>query len=83
MYSLQGTSKMYNIISQFIPGDTPGDPELGGCRPLPRSFFRRLAPTVLISGPIGLEQAVRVVAFMVRYIRLYKAVGAVAETLRK
>lgn len=70
---------MYN--SSFIPlapGEAPGDPELGGWRSLPKNFFRK--PTLLPAPSLttSLEQAIQIINFEVRYLRLLRAVQKVA-----
>ena len=72
---------MYNIKSVFIAGDVPGDPELGGWRPLPKSFFRNSVVLSMDTSTITLEQAVQAVAFKVRYLCLHRATRALAIRL--
>jgi hypothetical protein len=72
---------MYNIKSMFIAGDVPGDPELGGWRPLPKSFFRNSGALSDELPITTLEQAVQAVAFKVRYLCLHRATRALAVRL--
>jgi hypothetical protein len=58
------------------PGETPGDPELGGWRPLPKHFYTHQKLLAL-----SLEQAVRLVAFRLHEFQLRQAVGIVAQRL--
>jgi len=74
---------MYNIRSVFIPGDVPGDPELGGWRPLPKSFFKKPAFLAIVSYAVSLEQAIQLIAFSVRYLCLSRALNALAIGLSK
>lgn len=64
------------IFTPLFPGEFPGDPELGGWRPLPNQLYKpkqRLALT--------LEEMVRLVAFRLHEFRLRQAVGIVAQRL--
>ena len=74
---------MYNIYDMVILGDVPGDPELGGWRPLPKDFFRKLSPLPVSSCTMSLEQAVRLINFEFRYLRLLRAVQKVTFDLLK
>ena len=59
----------------FIPlqlGEAPGDPELGGWRPLPRHLYTRQEQVIL-----SLEEVIRLTAFRLHEFRLRKAVGIV------
>ena len=68
---------MCNVFTLGILGDVRGDPELGGWRPLPRDFFRKQALLSLPVSAISLEQAVHLINFEVRYLRLLRAVQRV------
>lgn len=68
---------MYINFIPLAPGEAPGDPELGGWRPLPRDFFRKQALLSLPLSAISLEQAVQLINFEVRYLRLLRAVQRV------
>lgn len=70
---------MYNIYSKFIPGDIVGDPELGGWRPLPKSFFRKSSDLSMHALTISLQEAIQAVAFKVRYLCLHRAISALAS----
>jgi hypothetical protein len=72
---------MYKIYNVLIPGDVPGDPELGGWRPFPKDFFRKLSPLPASSCTMSLEQAVQLINFEVRYLRLLRAVQKVTFDL--
>jgi len=70
------------------PGELPGDPELGGWRPLPRSTgrdFQRQTASLsewrVSTGPISLTEAIRLVAHRVRIFNLREALGMVAARL--
>lgn len=63
------------------PGETPGDPELGGWRPLPKSMFRRQVALVIPSPSPSQAQAVKLVGFAVRYLRLKRALQTIAIKL--
>ncbi len=69
---------MYNTFIPLAPGEAPGDPELGGWRPLPKSLFRKRASLTVPSVMMNLEQAVKLVGFMVQYLNLKRAVEALA-----
>lgn len=60
----------------LFPGEAPGDPELGGWRPLPKQFYTHQKLLAL-----SLEQAVRLIAFRVHEFQLSQAVGIVAQRL--
>ncbi len=63
----------------FIPlqlGETPGDPELGGWRPLPKHLYKHQKLLTL-----SLEQALKVVAFRLHEFQLRQALGIVAHRL--
>jgi len=60
----------------LYPGETPGDPELGGWRPLPKQFYTHQKLLAL-----SLEQAVRLVAFRLHEFQLSQAIGIVAQRL--
>ena len=69
---------MYNTFIPLAPGETPGDPELGGWRPLPKSLFPKLACLSVPPVNMSLEQAIHVINFEFRYLRLLRAVEKVA-----
>lgn len=74
---------MTPIIISFVPlapGETPGDPELGGWRPLHPSYFKSSAITVEAL-PLSLEEAVRVVAARIARFQLRQAIEIVAQRL--
>lgn len=58
------------------PGEVPGDPELGGWRPLPKQFYRRQNLLGL-----SLEEVIRLIAFRLHEFQLRQAVGIVAQRL--
>ncbi len=60
----------------LYPGEAPGDPELGGWRPLPRRFY--ICQEQLI---LSLEEVVRLTAFRLHEFQLRQAVGIVAQRL--
>lgn len=72
---------MNNVYNTLILGDVPGDPELGGWRPFPKDFFRNLSPLPTLSCTMSLEQAVQLVNFEFRYLRLLRAVQRVTFDL--
>jgi len=68
---------MYTMIGRYvplIPVEGPGDPELGGWRPL--RFYTQ--PGV---SPLSVEEAVRVVAARLAEFQLRQAIGIVAHRL--
>lgn len=69
---------MYNNFISLAPGEAPGDPELGGWRPLPKNFFRKQVSLSFPGSTISLEQAVQLINFEFRYLRLLRAVQKVA-----
>ena len=69
---------MYIEFIPLAPGEAPGDPELGGWRPLPKSLLQKIAPLALPSPTMSLEQAVHLINFEVRYLRLLTAVQKIA-----
>ena len=72
---------MYTTFIPLAPGETPGDPELGGWRPLPKDFFRNQNPLSFPVSAISLEQAIHVINFEVRYLRLLRAIQKVTFDL--
>jgi hypothetical protein len=60
----------------LYPGEAPGDPELGGWRPLPKCFYTRQEQLVL-----SLEEVVRIVAFRLHEFQLRQAIVIVAHRL--
>lgn len=68
---------MYITFVPLAPGEAPGDPELGGWRPLPKQLFRKLGCLSVSPVPMSLEQAVQLINFEVRYLRLLRAVQKV------
>ncbi len=70
---------MDSVSLTFTPlfsGEAPGDPELGGWRPLPKRFYTRQKQLIL-----SLEEVVRLTAFRLHEFQLRQAVGIVAERL--
>lgn len=63
----------------FIPGDVRGDPELGGWRPLPRSYYGKYLATL---NTIGLEQALQCLGFELRYRQLKRGMEIMANALK-
>lgn len=64
------------IFTPLYPGEAPGDPELGGWRPLPKQFYKHQR---LLN--LSLEQALRVVDFRLHEFQLRQALGIVAHRL--
>ncbi len=58
------------------PGEAPGDPELGGWRPLPKQFFKQHKLLTL-----SLEEMVRITAFRLHEFQLRQAVAILAQRL--
>jgi len=58
------------------PGEAPGDPELGGWRPLPKQFYRHQKLLGL-----SLEEVIRLIAFRLHEFQFRQAVGIVAHRL--
>ena len=74
---------MTPMIIQFTPlapGEKPGDPELGGWRPLHPRFFKSSAITAEAL-PLSFEEAVRVVAARIARFQLRQAIEIVAQRL--
>ncbi len=63
-------------FAPLYPGEVPGNPELGGWRPLPRCFYTRQEQVIL-----SLEEVVRLIAFRLHEFQLRQAVGIVAQRL--
>lgn len=63
-------------FTPLYPGESPGDPELGGWRPLPKHFYTRQKQVIL-----SLEEVVRIVAFRLHEFQLRQAIGIVAHRL--
>ena len=61
----------------LYPGEAPGDPELGGWRPLPKQFYKHQKLLTL-----SLEQALRFVAVRLTEFRLRQALKIVAERIK-
>ncbi len=62
------------VFVPLFPGEAPGDPELGGWRPLPKRFYTRQEQFIL-----SLEEVVRLTAFRLHEFQLRQAVGIVAQ----
>ena len=60
----------------LFPGEAPGDPELGGWRPLPKQFYK---PQQWLT--LSLEEVVRLIAFRLHEFQLRQAVAIVAHRL--
>ena len=60
----------------LYPGEAPGDPELGGWRPLPKHFYTRQEQVTL-----SLREVLRLIAFRLHEFQLRQAVGIVAQRL--
>ena len=60
----------------LYPGEAPGDPELGGWRPLPKHFYVRQEQLIL-----SLEEIVRLIAFRLHEFQLRQAVAIMAQRL--
>ena len=58
------------------PGEAPGDPELGGWRPLPKQFYTHQKLLTL-----SLEEVVRITVFRLHEFQLRQAVAIVAQRL--
>ena len=58
------------------PDEAPGDPELGGWRPLPKHLYKHQKLLTL-----SLEQALKVVAFRLHEFQLRQAIRIVARRL--
>ncbi len=68
---------MLNLYTLKISEDIPGDPELGGWRPLPSSFFRNNSAIHVIT----LWQALQCIGFELRHRELKRAVEAIGNKL--
>jgi len=60
----------------LYPGEAPGDPELGGWRPLPKQFYK---PQQWLT--LSLEEVVRLIAFRLHEFQFRQAIGIVAQRL--
>ena len=60
----------------LYPGEAPGDPELGGWRPLPKQFYTHQKLLTL-----SLEEVVRITVFRLHEFQLRQAVTIVAQRL--
>ena len=60
------------------PGEAPGDPELGGWRPLPKHLFKHQKLLGL-----SLKEVISIVAFRLHEFQLRHAVEIVAKRLHK
>lgn len=74
---------MYRNFIPLAPGEAPGDPELGGWRPLPKNFFRKSDPLSFPALTISLKQAIQLTSFKVRYLRLRRAIETVVIGLSR
>jgi len=70
---------MYRNFIPLAPGEAPGDPELGGWRPLPSSYYRNRSAINII----GLWQALQCLGFELRYRKLTRAMEIIANKLRQ
>lgn len=70
---------MYNTFIPLAPGEAPGDPELGGWRPIPSSYYRNLSAI----HNTGLWQALQYLGFELRYSKLKRAMEVIANKLRQ
>ena len=74
---------MINLLSTE-QDDAPGDPELGGWRPLPKDFFsKQIQKRIVVILPINLKHAVNSIAFQMRYLNLTNALENIAKKLKK
>ena len=60
----------------LYPGEAPGDPALGGWRPLPKRLYTRQEQVIL-----SLGEVVRITAFRLHEFQLRQAVAIVAQRL--
>lgn len=75
--TIGGVMNLPNVtFVPLYPGETVGDPELGGWRPLPKHFYTRQERVVL-----SLEEVVRLIAFRLHEFQLRQAVAIVAQRL--
>jgi len=58
------------------PGESPGDPELGGWRPLSKQFFKRRKPLAL-----SLEEAMKIVVVRLTWFNLRQAIKIITQRL--
>ena len=69
--------RLSNItFAPLYPGEAPGDPELGGWRPLPKQFYTHQELLTLSLGAV-----VRLIAFRLHEFQLRQAIGIVAHRL--
>ena len=72
------------MLLEFVPvapGEVPGDPDLGGWRPLPKSLFRRPVTLEIPSASLSLALAVKLVSFAARYLKLKRQLQVIAIEL--
>jgi hypothetical protein len=60
----------------LYPGESPGDPELGGWRSLPKHLFKHRLQSIL-----SLEEVVRLTTFRLHEFQLRQAIGIVVQHL--
>jgi len=60
----------------LYPGELPGDPEMGGWRPLPKHVYRHRKALAL-----SLEQAVKLITFRLMRFELRQAIKVVTHRL--
>ena len=60
----------------YIPGDSPGDPDLGGWRPIPNNVFKPILniPTTNIMQDLQILILVEFLFFSVSYLTVFSAV---------
>jgi hypothetical protein len=68
---------MHTSFVPLAPGEAPGDPELGGWRPLPKSLFQKRTCLSVPPVHMSLEQAVHLINFEFHYLRLLRAIEKV------
>jgi len=68
---------MLNIYNLPINGSIPGDPELGGWRPLPRNYF------IKFTALNGLWRALQYLGFELKQRELKRAMEIIANKLRQ
>ena len=70
---------MKNIFDWPVIGDVPGDPELGGWRPLPITYHRNS----FVIHVVGLWPALQCLGFELRHHKLTRAMEVIAGKLRQ
>ena len=69
---------MYIDCLTFVPSQVPGDPALGGWRPIPSSYYKKRSTV----DDMSFCQALKYLGFELRYRQLTRAMEIMADKLR-